>query len=100
MCTLRQFDRRAPYCGPNSECFGRYGRHIAESFIDDLARDELLSRIDVQSALERAALDYTLSKEGSALIQARCVEFLRSRAPDDERLKYYVTQAYYFAQLL
>jgi hypothetical protein len=82
------------------ECFARFGRHIAKTVLGELRQDDLVSRVDVDGAFNAAIAGHPVDPSTRDLLRARCIEFLRSTHPDDERLKYYLTQGYYFSHLL
>lgn len=83
-----------------SECFARFGRQIAKSVTGDISAEELMARIDPSVAFAEASNDSDCSSEDRGLLYARCVGFLKSSHPEDQRLKLYLTRAYYFASLL
>jgi|GEM_PF-3499715 len=82
------------------ECFGRFGKHIAQTVIGSLSREGLQSRPDARAAFAAASEGYTLTDEQLENLEVRCQRFLVSAEPCDERLKLYLTQGYYFAQLM
>jgi hypothetical protein len=82
------------------ECFARFGLQIARSTTGTITRDELVKQIDIYSAFEAAVNDLSISSEQKESLGARCHQFLISSDPVCERLKFYLTQGYYFTQLV
>ncbi len=82
------------------ECFSRFGSVIARSVAGNLSNDNLLNLTDTESAFTSAIKGKNLSTEAVLSLKARCQSFLKSSNPDSEKLKFHVTQGYYFTQLL
>lgn len=82
------------------ECFGRFGRHIAQTVLGTLKREELLARTDARSAFLAASEGLGMSTSQLESLEVRCQRFLISGEECDERLKLYLTQGFYFTQLL
>jgi hypothetical protein len=82
------------------ECFARFGKEIAKTVTGRMSHDELLRTADITAAFSAASEGKQLNKEALEYIEARCYYFLKSTNPDDEKLKFYLTQGYYFTQLL
>lgn len=82
------------------QCFARFGQVIAKSVAGQIDHDTMLRNADVETAFSAAIVGRNLSTEAIDSLRARCYSFLRSQEPDDERLKFYLTQGYYFSQLL
>lgn len=83
-----------------SECFARFGQQIARVTTGDLRGDELLGAIDAKDAFQSSIEDFALSAAASTSLEARCMRFLQSSTPEDEALKFRLTQGYYIAHLL
>jgi hypothetical protein len=60
----------------------------------------LNASLDTVSAFRAAIHGKPLSPAAIESLRARCHLFLKSSDPDDEKLKFYLTQGYYFTQLL
>jgi hypothetical protein len=82
------------------ECFARFGEAIARTVTGQVSGEYLVQSADVSAAFEAAIDGETLSVEARDSLEARCMGFLKSPDPDYVRLKFYLTQGYYFAQLL
>jgi hypothetical protein len=82
------------------ECFTRFGRQIAKTVTGQLGAEDLARKPDVTEAFKVAIRDSGLEAEAIRSLKTRCVNFLKSSEPDDEKLKFYLTQGYYFAELL
>ncbi len=82
------------------ECFGRFGRHIAQTVLGTLKREELLARTDARSAFVAASEGLGMTAIQLESLEVRCQRFLISGEECDERLKLYLTQGFYFTQLL
>jgi hypothetical protein len=82
------------------ECFARFGRQIAKTVSGRMSRDELFRTADLGEAFRAAVDGKALSPDATASLEVRCFSFLRSTEPDDEKLKFYLAQGYYFTQLL
>ena len=83
-----------------SECFARFGQQIAKAVTGQLKHDELLGAIDAGSAFEASVEGLSLPADAVESLETRCLRFLRSTEPEDEELKFRLTQGYYIAQLL
>jgi hypothetical protein len=104
---LRDIDPRVSYDKGASicrkfifECFTRFGRQIAKTVMGQLSAADLVRKPDVSEAFNAAVQDSGLEDEAIRSLQTICVNFLKSSEPDDEKLKFYLTQGYYFAELL
>jgi len=82
------------------ECFSRFGSVIARSVAGSLSNESLLNLMDTESAFTSAIKGRNLSSEAISSLKARCRTFLKSSDPDSEKLKFHLTQGYYFTQLL
>ena len=82
------------------ECFGRFGRQIARSVIGQLDKQDLVKSPEVKLAFEAAAHSRNLSEEVYESLYERCVQFIRSAEPHDEKLKFHLTQAFFLSELL
>ena len=83
-----------------SECFARFGQQIAKAVTGTFNGNQLLAAVDVEAAFVAATDSMTLSFDATQSLKARCIRFLRSNEPDDQELKFRLTQGYYVAQLL
>jgi hypothetical protein len=83
-----------------SECFARFGVQIAKTVAGQVEPSDLLRCADVQAAFKAAATGKHLISEALESLGTRCLCFLTSTEPDDVRLKFHLTQGYYFVQLL
>jgi len=82
------------------ECFARFGHAMARNVTGHMSREDLLRSTDVDAAFQASVTGKALSTEAVESMRARCFGFLKSSDPDSERLKFYLTQGYYFTQLL
>ncbi len=82
------------------ECFARFGQTIAKNVAGNLNHDALIRVTDVEAAFSAAIARSGLLQEAIESLRARCFSFLRSSEPDDEKLKFHLSQGYYFTQLL
>jgi len=82
------------------QCFARFGLQLAKTVIGDSSLDDLIRPEELREAFAVATQGKQLSDEAWASLQGRCIGFIRSRDPDDEKLKFYLTQGFFFAQLL
>lgn len=83
-----------------SECFARFGQQIAKLVTGELTDKQLEETIDAGLAFQEAIAGFNLSADAMESLRARCLTFLRSKEPEDEKLKFRLTQGYYVAQLL
>jgi hypothetical protein len=83
-----------------SECFARLGGEIARLVAGHLRPDDLVHYADVRASFQAATDGRNLSAEAMESLEARCFEFLTSAAPDAARLKFYLAQGHFFAQLV
>lgn len=82
------------------ECMARFGHHLAMTVMGRAKREELTQIQAVQEAFKAAVVGKSISREARDELESVCISFLKSREPDDDRLKFYVTQGFYVAQLL
>ncbi len=83
-----------------SQCFARFGQKIAKVVTGETEHDELIETLNIKSAFEAAIKNVSLSPDAKESLETRCIRFLRSTEPEDEKLKFRLTQGYYIAQLL
>ena len=83
-----------------SECFARFGQHIAKVVTGDFTNNQLIDAADIHGAFQAAISSVSLSDDAIQSLEMRCIRFLRSTERDDEELKFRLTQGYYVAQLL
>ena len=83
-----------------SECFARFGQQIAKVITGEITKDILVDASDVEGAFVAARRTQELSDEAVASLRSRCFRFLKSTEPEDELLKFRLTQGYFAAQLL
>ena len=83
-----------------SECFARFGQQIANVITGEITKDTLVDASDVEGAFVAAIRTQDLSDEAVASLRSRCLRFLKSTEPEDELLKFRLTQGYFAAQLL
>jgi hypothetical protein len=83
-----------------SEAFAKCGSEIAQMVTGRITHDELVRSTNLRGAFAAAVQNVPLGKDAIELLEARCLSFVRSKNPDDERLKFFLTQGYYFVQLL
>ena len=83
-----------------SECFARFGQHIAKAVTGEFTKEQMVDAADIDGAFQAAINPVSLSSEAIASLRIRCIRFLNSTDPDDEELKFRLTQGYYVAQLL
>ena len=82
------------------ECFARSGRIIARSVAGVVATEDMARLVDARTAFQEAISRHRLSPSQIESLEPRCNAFLESTDPLDERLRFILAQAYYFAQLL
>lgn len=82
------------------ECFARFGRTLALGVAGKVSNDKLLRSIDARDAALHALDAESVRRDQCDTLTARCVAFIRSSDPVDERLKFLLAQGYYFTQLL
>ena len=83
-----------------SECFARFGQQIAKTITGELSKDQLISVADIQGAFRSAISSVSLATDAAESLEVRCRQFLRSTDPQDEQLKFRLTQGYYVTQIL
>lgn len=83
-----------------SECFARFGYHLAQATTKGSYGEEALTGVDVAQAFREATRSVKLSHEASDSLFVRCKGFIHSNEPADQELKFRLTQGYYIAQLL
>jgi predicted transcriptional regulator len=81
------------------ECFSRFGVQMAKSVTGQIQPGDLLRQADVQAAFQAAASKSKITGTAAESLYARCIEILKSTHPDDVKLRFLITQGYYFAQL-
>lgn len=81
-------------------CFARFGSQIAQTVINRLPLDQFMRSSDISAAFEESIVGTNLSTAARESLEVRCHEFLRSNRPDDVQLKFFLSQGYYFAQLI
>lgn len=82
------------------ECFARFGRQIAANVSGRTRAEDLAERPDVQRAFDAATAGLNLPAQAQSSLMTRCRTLLMSHDPDDEALKFQLTQSYYVAELL
>ena len=82
------------------ESFARFGQIIAKNVTGLLKSEDLINSMDTEDAFKAAIQNKDLSDEAIQSLKARCSEFLKSSDPNDEKLKFQLTQGFYFTQLL
>ena len=83
-----------------SECFARFGRQIAKTVTNEWQPGDSIKQADLSAAFSAAVSAHSISDEAKQSLEQRCINFFKSADSDDERLKFYLTQGYYFTQLL
>jgi hypothetical protein len=98
---LMSMEVAAPLCRAFiMECFARFGRLIARSVMGRLDPSDLAKSSEVDLAFQTAVSGKNLSLEMRESLYHRCVQFIRSSEPQDERLKLRLTQGFFLAELL
>lgn len=98
---LFPFDEGATVCRTFiCECFARFGKQIAKTVTGRLSTNALINSADAEAAFIAASDKGNLDNNSRDLLSAKCLAFLKSTEPDDEKLKFHLTQGYYVAQLL
>lgn len=80
------------------EAFARCGLGIAKNLQGNGAA--FPHSADLSAAFDSAVNGLSISDEARQTLEARCLALFKSRDLDDRRLIFYLTQGYYFAQLL
>lgn len=83
-----------------SECFALFGLQIAKTVTGRLTASDILKYADAKAAFAAAVNGHKLSPECLESLSSRCISFLSSTDPDDVRLKFHLSQGYFFAQLI
>ena len=73
---------------------------MAKTVTGQLESSDLLRNADASAAFDAAVAGVDLSSEALQTLEVRCIEFLKSGDPDDLKLKFCLSQGYYFAQLV
>jgi predicted transcriptional regulator len=81
------------------QCFAEYGQLIAKQVCNVNGNDNY-KLINVDAIFENATKKIDLEYETKESLKARCVKFLKSKDVDIEKLKFFLSQGYYFTQLL
>lgn len=98
---LVEFDVAASICRRFIlECFARSGKVIAKTVTGRIRPDELPRVLDTRDAFKAALEGHQVSPESIESVRVRCDSFLKSSDPNDQQVKFHLTQSYYFAQLL
>lgn len=79
------------------EAFSRCGVGIAK---DLQGRTDFPHQGDLSAAFSAAVNGRTISDEARRTLEVRCLSLFKSRDLEDKRLIFYLTQGYYFTQLL
>jgi hypothetical protein len=82
------------------ECFARFGQIMAKTVTGHIKPDELPRILDSRNAFRSSIEGYTLSAPAIQSLKARCDKFLKSTDPDDQKVKFNLSQGYYLTQLL
>lgn len=82
-------------------CFAQFGRQIAQGVLGQGNHEIQLSEYDeVDYAFQVAVAEHDLNSEATESLKYRCIAFLKSKHPDDESLKFHLTQSYYLLEIL
>ena len=81
------------------ECFSRFGVQMAKTVTGQIQPSDLVRQADVQAAFEAAARKSNIEGAAAESLHAKCTEILKSNHPDDVKMRFLITQGYYFAQL-
>ena len=79
------------------ESFARCGLGIAKDISGDA---DFPHTSELAAAFDAAVTAHLVSDEARQTLEARCLALFKSKDPEDLRLIFYLTQGYYFAQLL
>ena len=82
------------------ECLAQFGRHFARIATGRWNRDDFNRAVNVNAVFSSAVRGFVLTPAARESLESRCVGLLHSTHHDDQRLKLYLTQSYYFTQLL
>ena len=82
------------------ESFAMFGQIIAKNVTGVLKNEDLINSINPEDAFKAAVQGKDISEEAIQSLFARCSNFLKSSDPNDEKLKFQLTQGFYFTQLL
>jgi hypothetical protein len=82
------------------ECSSKFGRQIGQLVVGRWNGDDLVKSIDVRNLLSTITSNEPLDPNVFELIESRCLQFLKSNEPNEETLKFHLTQTFYFCQLL
>lgn len=83
-----------------SGVFARFGQSIARTITGQDSQAEILRPSDIRTVLITSAANTGVTNDALDSLEVRFCEFLRSNHPDDQKLKFLLTQGYYLAQLL
>jgi len=82
------------------ECFARFGQLIAKNVTGQMTNRDLIRNIDLDLTFNHVVADKSLTPAAKETLKSRCLGFLRSANEADQKLKFYLTQGYYFTKLL
>lgn len=82
------------------ECFAQFGRQIANSVLGYTSKETLANNGEVYSAFQNAIANYDLEACAVESLEYQCTSFLKSNHPQDEDLKFHLTQSYYLLEIL
>jgi hypothetical protein len=82
------------------ECYARFGQIMAKSVTGHIKSDELPRVLDTRDAFRTAVEGHKLSAGAIDSLRTRCNYFLKSADPHDQKVKFHLSQGYYFTQLL
>lgn len=82
------------------ECFAQFGRQIANSVLGQTSKETLANNDEVYSAFQNAIANHDLEACAVESLEYQCTSFLKSNHPQDENLKFHLTQSYYLLEIL
>jgi hypothetical protein len=82
------------------ECLAQFGRHFALISTGRWTKEDFSRAVNVTAVFTTAVRGMELTPAARESLEAGCVALLHSSHPEDQQLRLYLTQSYYFTQLL
>jgi hypothetical protein len=82
------------------ECFARFGARLARAVSGESREADVVDSGWIRGAFLAATEGRDLSEEATESLRVRCLDFLTSPEQEDKQLRFYLTQGFYFLELL
>ena len=82
------------------ECFARFGARLARAVCGQSGKGDVIDSAWIHGAFLAATEGRDLSEVATESLRVRCLDFLTSPDQEDKQLRFYLTQGFYFLELL